>query len=518
MKRDALIAAALVASLWPAAARATAPMSRVRWLHTATTLPDGRVLVAGGLPDSAVTTAELYDPRADTWTDTKTPMLDARYWHHAAALCDGRVLLAGKSDAGSRTAEIYDPTKDAFFSAPNTKYSHIYGAQVTLPDCSVALIGGYSGNYWIDVYDPKAGAFKTGGAQMHAERFFHTATVLPDGRVLIAGGGVDASGTWYTTAAVDLYDPVARTMTKVRSMKHARRGHSATLLPDGRVLVAGGTFGGDSNGADGGQQLDSTEIYDVTTDTWAAGPKLLTARTMHAAVLLPSGVVLMLGGLDATTSATRKVEGWKDGAFHDAPPLEADRFLFASAVLHDGGILLTGGVHQATAEIYRTADLGAACASGVTCASGFCVGGLCCDEACATGCRRCDIPGREGTCGTPCADEGHALGCPGGGDACASASCMKRSCSPFTCEAASGACRGACQSVDDCAPGYACDERGACVEPPDVTDGETSCAVERAGGGGGEAVGVMGAIGALLARRRRKRAPEQRGSARRRGG
>lgn len=508
MRCPASIAVALLLALAPGLAWATAPMSRVRWLHTLTKLADGRVLAAGGSPGESATTAEIYDPAADTWTSTATPMLYAHVWHHAATLCDGRVLVAGQFDHKSLKAEVYDPIADAWSGTGNTKHSHIYGAVVPFPapDCRVMLIGGYSGNFYGELYDPSKGVFADGGSVMKNERFFHAATRLLDGRVLVTGGGVDAGGTWYTWASVDLYDPVARTWTKAKNMKQARRGHSATLLPDGRVLVAGGTQGGVANGSDGGKQLATTEIYDPVANLWTPGPDLLTGRTLHSAVLLPSGGVLVLGGLDVTASATRRVEGYWEGSWHEAPPLEADRFLHAAVVLDDGGIFLTGGVHQATTEVYRTSALGSACDSGLLCGSGFCVGGLCCNEACDQGCRRCNLPGLEGTCSPLCADGSHVLVCADGTTTCAPEACVAASCAPFSCDGESASCRAQCTSVDQCAPGYACDEKGRCVAPPAITDGEASCAVEASPrAGDGVAWSLWGLAMAALAIRRRRR-------------
>lgn len=506
MKR-ALAGAALLGlmTLAPSFAHATAPMKRVRWLHTAVKLNDGRVLVAGGFPGGSDTTAEIYDVATDSWADTPTPMLYNHIWHLSATLCDGRVLVAGQFDSGSRKAEVYDPIAGTWTATGNTLYSHIYGAVVPLgaPDCRIALVGGYSGNYWFDLYDPVQNKFKDGGDQMTFERFFHAVTRLQDGRILVTGGGVNAAGTWTTKREVEIYDPVARKVTKVKSMKDARRGHSATLLQDGRVIVAGGTIGGGGNNF--GFQVETTEIYDPVTDTWAYGPSLQTPRTLHSAALLPSGAVLLLGGLDASGSATRNVEGYLNGEMVKAPPLEADRFLHAAVLLDDGGVMLTGGVHQASAEIYRTSPLGAACDSGVTCGSGFCVQGLCCDNACAGGCARCDLPGREGTCATPCAGASHVLGCPGGGSTCAPDACLPIGCAPYACDAEAGACRAQCTTVDDCASGYACDANGACVAPPGVTDGEGSCTVEaspREGGYWTWAIALLAALGLGVRRRR----------------
>jgi hypothetical protein len=485
-------------------------MAHVRWVHSEVALQDGRVLVVGGRPSGeSATLAEVFDPAAGTWKLSATPSPTGHDWPVVAPLCDGRVLVGGRVDANTHDAEIYDPAKDTWAPVPKgMKFSHIYGTATLLADCRVLLAGGYSANTHAEIYDPVKNGFSSVGA-MNNERFFHSATLLADGRVLVAGGGVDVNGTWITRTSVDIFDPKTLQWTKAKPMHGARRAHTATRLLDGRVLVAGGTNGGAANGDEAGNQLDSAEIYDPIADAWTKLPPLGTPRTFHTAALLPSGAVLLFGGVDATGSATSKVEGFLGGEWHPLPPLLDDRYLHASAQLADGSVLVTGGVLQASAEIYGLAGLGETCASDIECAGGHCTGGLCCNEACDTGCRRCDVPGKEGTCCTPCADESHALVCADGGTTCSNDACQQASCGAFRCAADSGACKVGCSSVEDCAPGYACDLAGACVAPPDVSaDDGDGCGVPARPGREplrGSALAVSALVAALAAARKRRR-------------
>ncbi len=486
----------------------TSSMSTVRWLHIAARLADGRVLVAGGSPgEAAFKTGEIYDPAVGTWTPTGTPMLYAHEWPVAAALCDGRVFVAGRPSTADRDAEIYDPASNAWLPAGKMKTSHLYGAATLLPDCRLLLSGGYNANTQAEIYDPVAKTFKSIGA-MSSERFFHTATALADGRVLAVGGGVDISGQWYTYGSADLLDPATGLWKKAAKLHHARRAHTATLLPDGTVLVAGGTTGGKDDGTEAGTQLDTAEIYDPLTDTWRVlASHLVTARTFHTAALVPGGAVLLFGGLDGSGSASRQVEGYFEGTWQALDPLLIDRYQHASAMLDDGSVLVTGGVHQATAEVYRLAPKGQPCTSNLGCDGGHCIDGICCNEACDSGCRRCDVPGREGTCSLPCADDTHALACSDGTATCANDACVARPCGQLRCDAEAGVCHSKCASVADCAPGYACDLDGACVPPPDVSSTDTgTCnagAPDRSGAAGPSVAALFAAL--ALGRRTRRR-------------
>lgn len=511
-----IAAAALAASTPAAAAQPSQPaasMSTVRHVHTAVPLPGGRVFVAGGY-GAAAERAEIYDPATAAWTLT-APSLVRHEWPVVARLCDGRVFVGGWTGANPRDAEIYDPATDTWQSAGIMKWGHIYGTATLLSDCRVLLTGGYSANFRAETFDPATGQYLSAGTMVDS-RFFHTATLLPDGRVLAAAGGVDdgQSGvqTWYTYFTADLFDPAANKWTQAASLKRRRRSHTATLLPDGRVLVTGGTFGGKNDGIDGGQQLSTAEVYDPLADTWELlGAQLVTPRSFHTAHILPNGAVALFGGLDVTGSASRQVEAFYQGVFQPLDPLLSDRLHHASAPLPDGRILIAGGVAQATAELYSLAPLGAPCASPLSCASGSCVegasGGLCCDQACDTGCRRCDVPGAEGTCARPCAGAEHALVCPDGGDACPNNTCIQEPCAPFLCQPESASCLTACTSVEQCAPGYACAADGQCVPPPDVSSADPeSCALTRPHDRGPASALTLAALAALAAALRRRRA------------
>jgi MYXO-CTERM domain-containing protein len=136
------------------------------------------------------------------------------------------------------------------------------------------------------------------------------------------------------------------------------------------------------------------------------------------------------------------------------------------------------------------------------------VDGVCCDGACDGGCRRCDVPGRVGTCSLPCAGADVAVACPGGGSTCANEACVAVPCAPYRCDADQGVCLDRCESVEDCAAGQACDLDGRCVSPPDVSASDDACSASSAAPHAGApwplAAWALAGLGAVLARRRRR--------------
>jgi N-acetylneuraminic acid mutarotase len=148
---------------------------------------------------------------------------------------------------------------------------------------------GYSSLSSAELYDPGAGAW-TMLASLSAARQTHTATLLPDGRVLVAGG----AAVGYFNSGAEVYDPAAGTWTTTGSLGSARGIHTATLLPDGKVLAAGGNH--NSLAAPTIVASSSAELYDPATGTWTATGSLNAPRSTHTATLLPSGKVLVEAG------------------------------------------------------------------------------------------------------------------------------------------------------------------------------------------------------------------------------
>lgn len=252
----------------------TGSMSTTRAAHTATVLPDGRALIVGGhrfnFPNSALSSAEIYDPSSGTFAPTGT-MLTPRQDHTATLLSTGKVLITGGvnfSQVGLANAEIYDPASGSFSATGALAFGRTEHAATLLANGRVLITGGYNGfpgdgRASAELYDPIAGLFSTAAA-MNNQRGSHTATALPDGTVLIAGGFQAFPFLGPTVPVAETYDPAANSFTLTGTLLQGRGRHAAALS-GGSVLVAGGldSFGG---------ILRSAELYrsDVTPPLIAA--------------------------------------------------------------------------------------------------------------------------------------------------------------------------------------------------------------------------------------------------------
>jgi hypothetical protein len=286
------------------------------WFDTATRLADGKVLIVGGRRSSSGSEegGVLYDPAADAFS--ATGLVERRYGHTATLLSNGKVLVAGGmnddgvlvGDIESSNEVLYDETTDA----PNRFFAD------------------------------------TGS--LAVPRAFHTATLLTNGTVLIAGGIQSKFGDFTSTA--EIYDPNANGgvggFTATGSMQHARAGHTATLLPNGTVLMVGGS--------DGVSALTSIEIFDPSSGVFSTlSSPLSEGRLFHRASLLPSGRVLVTGGWNANFPPSVRGIG-PLGIVIDVLPGELDVALAsalivdpaANAVVPTGSMLIPRGFHTAT--------------------------------------------------------------------------------------------------------------------------------------------------------------------------
>ena len=301
------------AELYDPATRSWSPTGSLPSGHdsaSATLLKDGKVLVAGGhISSGAISDAELYDPTTGTWSKTGS-LNTPRYYHTATLLPDGRVLVAGgynpqPSIGILNSVEIYDPATGVWTSTSSPMSTARSNATATLlANGKVLVAGGVYGDTQglssAELFDPATGIWTPTGS-MNSARYNHTATLLPDGRVLVAGGdsGKTASSGTYPVNAAELYDPATGIWSTTGSMNAAREMSTATLLPDGKVLVAGGS----ANNADT-SILSSAELYDPTTGTWTLDTPMYNARMYHTATLLQDGTVLVAGGYDGNSVLT----------------------------------------------------------------------------------------------------------------------------------------------------------------------------------------------------------------------
>ncbi len=317
----------------------TGSLATARQGHTATRLNNGTVLVAGGMTLGNVVTdsSELYNPSTGVWTPTTGTLDPARMDHTATLLQDGTVLVVGGQDGNGNTFLYYDNNR---------------------------------------IYNPSTGNWWTPEAMLITPRFLHTATLLPDGTVLVVGGAHTDSGV-VALSTCEIYNPTAQTWTAAANLNTPRMNHTATLMPaggsfpNGLVLVAGGQDGG-------GDTFTSCEILDLSNPSagWTMNDGayyggLNTARFSHTATLLPppsdsfpNGLALVTGGMVEENGIGHPLS---DCEIYDpnnvmwtptAGVLNTARSLHTATLLQSGWVLVTGGQDSNgnaifTSEIYN---------------------------------------------------------------------------------------------------------------------------------------------------------------------
>jgi N-acetylneuraminic acid mutarotase len=543
---------------------ATGSMSARRVDHAATLLADGRVLVTGGYPvldgssDENLSSAELYDPATGSWSEAGS-MGQARCDHTSTLLPSGRVLIAGgysAPDTGApsghlASAELYDP-KTNTFSPIEQSMGDGRGAHTAtaLPDGRVLLAGGNEANGSAEIFDPEAAvSFQLVGA-MSSARFNASAAMLLSGKVLIVSG----RGSEVPVASIEVFDPVSLRFT-VLPIEQGRGYHQAVLLRDGSVLALGGEVGGVAQGATettarirevdtaatarpelaavpptvipgetyriGGNSLTSTE---VTSDTYSS------PAAFPIALWMPMAGTPSLGSF-APWSASGAA--WMP----PAAPYPGPGWLFA----------VTRGVRSArgASVIVSQAPDGVACDADAACMSGFCRDGVCCDTSCHQPtaaapddfvCRACSAAkkgaGEDGVCGpvaagtdpqndctvlNECPEVTGSCNSTGACTLCTSKSCSSdhsllvtdsngvshvEDCGEFRCDTEARECRTRCTSRLDCADGFVCTAGGGCADPAEITSGGCDCAAGAPNQRWAPAALALALLGAAARRRR----------------
>jgi hypothetical protein len=336
---------------------ATGEMTTARMGHTATLLQNGKVLIAGGwqsVPGGQhctgslhirsyfldcvllLNSAELYDPSTGTFTATGS-LNKTGLFHTATLLPDGKVLINWGA-----SAELYDPRTEAFSTIDGITSG---GNTATLLNNGKVLFTGFPP----DLYDPAEGTLVAAGAYAGTHGTLEAAALLPSGRVLIVGNAgccddfgrtelydpatgtfsltapifTDSSSSMRTTlllngnALVDdgdnagVYDPSNGSLTVNGNLTTPRQDHTATLLPDGTVLIAGGDFAAGNR----------AEIYRPGSASFSPIGDMTIPRFLHTATLLPDGRVLVAGGLPYTTTTTSSAELYAPPTLSLAPKL-----------------------------------------------------------------------------------------------------------------------------------------------------------------------------------------------------
>jgi len=350
----ALPAAAQEPGVGPGAFAAAGTLGVARVGHSATLLPDDRVLVAGGADLGAATylaSVETWDPVAAAFTPAGD-LAASRGGHTATLLPDGRVLLVGGGTGEMAPnqlvadAEVWDPATATSEPAGTLDRPRTLQTATLLADGRVVIVGGFDASDGsivtrsrIEIWDPATGAFSSAGALGQA-RYSHTATMLADGRVLIAGGVTQDGDDYQLLATTEIWDPASMTTSVGPTMVEGHGNHTTTLLADGRILVIGGLRSQ--------TEFAGAEILDPVTGTFASTGEPGARRVFHSATQVPDGRVLVIGGRDATaTTGTTELWNRIAGTFGAAASLSTMRDFHSATLLADGRVLVVGGVPEA---------------------------------------------------------------------------------------------------------------------------------------------------------------------------
>ena len=350
-----VVALALAASTLSFAASGTwtdiANLHNARESHTATLLPNGNVVVAGGQGSgNVIANTEVYSPTTGAWT-TSGNLNTARASANAVLLPSASVMVAGGCvsaclGGNTNTAELYNSVNGSWSYTGSMATPRVYFGMVLLASGKVLAAGGCTGQNSngctgvtakAEIYDPSTGKWTATGSMKTARGAF-TATLLQSGKVLVAGG-INGAGNPIKTA--ELYDPSTGAFTYTASMSTARDEHTATLLASGYVMVTGG---------ENTSSVSTTkcEIYNPSTKTWSSAGNLSTARQEHTAVLLANGNILVSGGNRQTANGTTVLSSAElynstSGAWSKTGSMTTARVGHSSTLLQSGKVLNAAG-------------------------------------------------------------------------------------------------------------------------------------------------------------------------------
>jgi len=319
----------------------TGRMHELRASHTATLLPDGRVLIVGGFKKVRVydqqyfNSAETYDPETKMFTPAGT-LHAGRCGHTATLLQNGKVLIVGgTSEHPLASAELYDPGTATFTLVGSMAVTREGHTATLLKNGDVLVTGGCGENQpGAELFNAGTQHFEPAG-KMIAQRAGHTATLLPDGKVLLTGGTNRFRRDHKVSATAEIYHPNTGRFEATGSMTMVRYKHAALLLPDGNVLIVGGSDERDWQG-----QYNSAELYDTKLGAFSRLPDMQAKRFK-----LPHGIALQANGNALVSGGSGKIEVYdaKRKTFSAVAEFEEPHFYQTATLLKNGDVLIAGG-------------------------------------------------------------------------------------------------------------------------------------------------------------------------------
>lgn len=326
------------------------------WRRSGPNLP--RLVVAAAIlvlmgscsgPDPGVSAGPDEGAPGPASTAGSSALTFPRVVHRASALQDGRVLITGGCtlvgcegfDQGQHS-DLFDPVTGLFTAGPSMSSPRAGHTATVLGDGRVLLVGGYPGEgrpalATAEVFDPATEQFQAVGS-LSVGRADHTASLMPSGHVLISGG---TTGTGEVLATTEIFDPRTNGFEPGQALSGPRSGQVAVFV-DRRLVLIGGT-------ADAASAVDTTDV--LYQGAWSPGPRLGVARVKHAAMALPDGSALVIGGATSTEGrellSSTEVLTLDPARSRPGPALSEGQYKLDGLVssLPDGRVVIAGGHH-----------------------------------------------------------------------------------------------------------------------------------------------------------------------------